>query len=506
MQILPSKGQRQFFVHRLQDQEIIYVTYIENGLPVNVMLTMVTLQHANSQGILDAIMSGLHQAGLSEDDLKAKLVGFGCDGASVMIGHRNGVSARLKEMFGSLVTIWCVAHRLELTALDSMKSFPALTELKKSINGIYKHYHTSAKATRELKTVAEGLNIHLVKPGTIDGTRWLLHTLHGLSALIRNYQAILFHLESHASDMHDREASDLMKGRASHTVKGLKQFKTVIFVHLLLDILSELKDLSLLFQRDGLTLQMVSDGLQKTTLALVAMKTVPGQHLKQFLDEVGPFPGNMYSGVQLDRKQVDDDNLHKVKEKLINGFCDYVNTRFGSLDDGVFKAAATMFDLSNWPEDITDLATFGLADLETFVSHFKGILEACEDFISIQEAKREWIDLKVLVHRHFRHLQSQVLWQRLLQGAIGRPEQFPHMQMIVEILLVFPMSTSCCERGFSCMKRIKSDWRGSLSNQMLNSLLRISLHGPEVEDYNAEQAVEKWWQSGQRTRRPMFSD
>ena len=258
----------------VQDQEIIYITYIENGLPVNVMLTMVVLQHANSQGILDAIMSGLHQAGLSEEDLKAKLVGFGCDGASVMIGHRNGVSARLKEMFGSLVTIWCVAHRLELAALDSMKSFSILTELKQIINGIYKHYHTSAKASRELKTVAEALNIDLVKPGTIDGTRWLPHTLHGLSSLIRNYQAVLLHLESHASDMHDREASDLMKGRASHTVKALKQFKTVIFVHLLLDILSELKDLSLLFQRDGLTLQMVSDGLQKTTLALVAMKVI----------------------------------------------------------------------------------------------------------------------------------------------------------------------------------------------------------------------------------------
>ncbi|KAL7403033.1 hypothetical protein ABVT39_023432 [Epinephelus coioides] len=51
--------------------------------------------------------------------------------------------------------------------------------------------------------------------------------------------------------------------------------------------------------RDGLTLQMVSDGLQKTTLARVAMQTVPGQHLKQFLDEVGPFPGNTFSGVKL---------------------------------------------------------------------------------------------------------------------------------------------------------------------------------------------------------------
>ncbi|XP_078031836.1 uncharacterized protein LOC144467324 [Epinephelus lanceolatus] len=121
--------------------------------------------------------------------------------------------------------------------------------------------------------------------------------------------------------------------------------------------------------REGLTWQMVSDGLQKPTLALVAMQTVPGQHLKQFLDEVGPLPGNTFSGVKLNRKQVGDDDFHKVKDKLINVFCNNLTMLFGNLDEGVLKAAATMFDLSNWPEDITDLATFGLADVETFVTH-----------------------------------------------------------------------------------------------------------------------------------------
>ncbi|KAL7404221.1 hypothetical protein ABVT39_011654 [Epinephelus coioides] len=95
------------------------------------------------------------------------------------------------------------------------------------------------------------------------------------------------------------------------------------------------------------------------------------QHLKQFLDEVGPFPGNTFSGVKLNRKPVDDDDFHKVKDKLINGFCDKLTTWLGNLDEGVLKAAATMFDLSNWPEDITNLATFGLADVETFVTHFQ---------------------------------------------------------------------------------------------------------------------------------------
>ncbi|KAL7379573.1 hypothetical protein ABVT39_001476 [Epinephelus coioides] len=111
-------------------------------------------------------------------------------------------------------------------------------------------------------------------------------------------------------------------------------------------------------QRDGLTLQMVSDGLQKTTLALVAMQTVPGHHLKQFLVEVGPFPGNTFSGVKLNRKQVDDDDFHKVKDKLINGFCDNFTTRFGNLDEGVLKATATMFDLSNWPKSLTITGSF----------------------------------------------------------------------------------------------------------------------------------------------------
>lgn len=239
---------------------------------------------------------------------------------------------------------------------------------------------------------------------------------------------------------------------------------------------------------------------------LYVFQTVPGQRLQQFLEEVGPFPGNTYSDVQLNRKQVDDDNFHRVKKKLIDAFCDYVTTRFGSLNEGVFKAAATLFDPCNWPEDLTDLATYGLTDLETFVTHFQDVLEACTDFKSIQEAKQEWLDLKVVVHRHFKHLEPQVLWQRFLQGAVGRPEQFPHMKLIVEIVLVFPMSTSCCERGFSCMKRIKSDWRGSLSNEMLNSLLHISIHGPEVKEYDAEKAVTKWWQSSFRTRRPLLKD
>ncbi|KAJ8386092.1 hypothetical protein AAFF_G00176860 [Aldrovandia affinis] len=306
----------------VKDQELIYCTYLQNGKPVNQLIQIVALDHANSQGILDAILSGLLKVVVAEGDLKKRLVGFGCDGASVMLGVNNGVTARHQRLCPSLVPIWRVAHCLELVALDSVKQVPQLQDIKQTLCAIHKHYTCSAKASRELEEISKAMEISIVRPGNTEGTRWLPHMSHALEALMRNYRPILIHFENHASDPNDKEASAAMKGRAKLVQQSLKQQKMLLFIHLMLDVLQELKQLSLLFQRDGLTLQIVTDGLQTTTLALVAM-------------------------------------------------------------------------------------------------------------------------------------------------------QFQHMQVIAEISLVLPMSSSCYERGFSSMKRIKSDWRSCLSNEMLNCLLQI---------------------------------
>jgi hypothetical protein len=42
------------------------------------------------------------------------------------------------------------------------------------------------------------------------------------------------------------------------------------------------------------------------------------------------------------------------------------------------------------------------------------------------------------------------------------------------------------ERGFSAVKRIKSDRRSNLRTETMNHLLLASIEGPALEDYNAE--------------------
>ncbi|CAH1264085.1 ZNF862 [Branchiostoma lanceolatum] len=488
------------------DQELIYITFIQDGLPVNHLVNIVTLEHAHATGILDAILTGLERVGLNREDLTRRLVGFGSDGAAVMIGVNNGVGAKLKQFCPSIITVWCVAHRLELAALDTIKEHPLLKDLKEALKSIFKHYTDSAKASRELRDVGELLGVQVVKPGNINGCRWLPHMSRALEALVRNYKAIMVHFENHANDHNNTEASATMRGRAKVIYRSLSRYKMVKFIHLMVDVLKELREASLLFQKDGLTLQDVSDGLSQVTLAMMAMQTTPGPSLQGFLNAVGE--DSTYLDVKLSgpRGEQEDMTFMRMTDHLIDDFCSFVTSRFGNLEEGVLKAASTLFNHSTWPNEVAEVQTYGNDALEVFMAHFQPILDSCEDFQSTDMARREWRELKLVVTRHFMHLPSCTVWQRFLQGTIGRPNQFSHMKVLVEMYLVIPMNSSCCERGFSSMKRIKSDWRSSLGNEMLNNLLQISIHGTTVDDYDPEAAIHKWYHGGMRMRRPELLD
>uniref|UniRef100_A0A8W8HXB6 Uncharacterized protein n=1 Tax=Magallana gigas TaxID=29159 RepID=A0A8W8HXB6_MAGGI len=58
-------------------------------------------------------------------------------------------------------------------------------------------------------------------------------------------------------------------------------------------------------------------------------------------------------------------------------------------------------------------------------------------------------------------------------------------------------SNAVCKRHFSCVKRIKSDWRSRLTSQMMNHLMTVSIKGPSLDDYNAERAIQLKYITGQ---------
>lgn len=65
-----------------------------------------------------------------------KFVCLGSDGASVMIGKNNSVYVHLKTDVPSLISIHCIAHKLELGFQDTIKDVKLFEDVKEMLKGI----------------------------------------------------------------------------------------------------------------------------------------------------------------------------------------------------------------------------------------------------------------------------------------------------------------------------------------------------------------------------------
>lgn len=125
-----------------KELELMYVRYLEQGTTMNRFLKVHELRDATAQGIIYTMDEAMNQAGVA--DWKAAMVHMGTDGASVYTGKHNGVVAKLTQDIPWLTGIHCVAHNLELAALDALKAEEALNDVKEMLQGIYKHYKYSS--------------------------------------------------------------------------------------------------------------------------------------------------------------------------------------------------------------------------------------------------------------------------------------------------------------------------------------------------------------------------
>ena len=60
-------------------------------------------------------------------------------------------------------------------------------------------------------------------------------------------------------------------------------------------------------------------------------------------------------------------------------------------------------------------------------------------------------------------------------------ERLPNFLMVIEICLVIPVQSACCERGNSCLNRIMSDFRSTLGVFTVEAFMRISINGVSPE-------------------------
>ena len=96
------------------EAEMVYVRHARHGVIAVEFAGYVNVERANAPGILAAISTAMTRLGVTDAEWQEKLVGFGSDGASVMVGKNNGVIALLRQLQPAVQGVHCAAHRMEL--------------------------------------------------------------------------------------------------------------------------------------------------------------------------------------------------------------------------------------------------------------------------------------------------------------------------------------------------------------------------------------------------------
>ena len=480
------------------DEEMIQVRVLKDNIPVHKFVSVKPLAKSDAANVASAVVSAL-ESECECSGWRSKLVGMCADGAAVNMGVRSGVAKRLQDEVPHLIPIHCCAHRVELAIKNISTEVDFFKTLEDTLLELYKLYHRSPLCWSGLQQVCEVMKVKVAKPIKLGGTRWVAHRYRALKTLLDGWQGFVIHTAQTA------QSSTQNKNRAKQLHTTLTSLKFFLFSHACVEFLAAIQHFSKVLQYDGIT----SDGALKSFAAtqerLHNMETTIDSSISTLVESLGVDLSYNGETLKLPRgyssKAAVVTAVTTLMKRLLSGALKALNDRFSSFQSSPVIVAVSVFSPLTWPTEQSAFAEFGYDKIRVLSSHFALPLQ--QQGYSPELCIEEWPELKLRVKDFLSKdpsIQYLPMWQRILTEYKEHPA-LKNILALVMITLVIPVQTATLERGFSLMKLIKSDWRNRLSPEMLAKLLIIKLNGPDIDHFDAEPAIMKWWTGEPRSRR-----
>ena len=273
-----------------------------------------------------------------------------------------------------------------------------------------------------------------------------------------------------------------------------------------MEFLAPIKHFSKVLQYDSITIDGMLRSFSATKERLGNLLTSINSSITGRLESLGEDLSYQGETLKVPRgysnKSAVSSAVSQLMKKLFSEAVKALDSRFSTVGVNPVTQAMSFFSPHTWPRESSSLAGFGYDEVSLLSSHFSQPLQHAG--YSPECCCEEWPELKMRARQILTKEPSVSylpLWKRILEEYKDNPA-LTNILGLLRITLVIPVQTATLERGFSLMKRIKTDWRNRLSPQTLSQLMMIKLDGPGLDQFNPEPAIKRWWKEGPRSRRP----
>lgn len=468
-----------------QEQISLVLRYYYKGTVHESFLHFEHADKLDAAGLTEKIVNSLQKYGLQ---YKEQLVGQGYDGASVMSGRHNGVSARIQSQAQQAFYVHCNAHCLNLVIVDTVKAVPEascffslMQRLYTFLSGSYVHQKWQDIQRAMFQDQPRELP-------RLSDVRWACR-FHACRNLMDRLPAVLRVL---------RDIDDENSGDRCVEARGLSGQIDLNFIGLLVifhRLLGDTKFLSDMLQSPSLDLARAVDlieALQDT--------------FEQYRDEV--FFEELWTEV-LDIAQqcnINTECVSKRQPKISSALHESVVTstvgqRNSDKDKDSF--CKTVF----YPILDTVKAELQKRFSKTNCDIMKGIqalnpksnsfLKETPLFCLGSIYNTNLDDLKHELHQAKRILDRKKatgmkdLTSLLEFTVFLEPfsEVFFELFRLCKIAVALPVSTAACERSFSALKLIKNHLRTTMNNDRLSDLGVLSVESSRAKALDMDEFV-----------------
>ncbi|XP_060596481.1 zinc finger protein 862-like [Ruditapes philippinarum] len=478
----------------------ICVRYIHNGIPYTDFLANIELSDGCAHTIVTALLTYFEKCEINT----SKCVSLATDGASVMVGKKTGVGVQLVAKAAPFcVQTHCVAHRLNLSITDAIKDNDAMKKFNVKFGELFNFFSNSGNRTytlRQMQTLLDEPELSIKAPYPV---RWL-----GLKRAVETvhecYGSLLATLSS--IGVNDTKAKGLYKYFSS--------YKTAILIGLMCDVHVELGKLCCTLQSEKLMFSDVPAIVESTVSMLNILKTNDGECFKIMKGNLRYEEDKVFYGnEELTNYSLNiDSQIETVRQNYLSNLIKNIKRRIPKHDSKLMLSLNEVLEPS-----IVRMASpeSNETALQCLIDHYgndkviksvsgnmiSGYVETVKPVVKIIQSEqllKEWPGVCGMMAGCYKNLSLPEFCQRII---LKHKDQFPNIAKLAVIALCMQVTSVECERSFSTQNRIKSKYRASLGDVSLEALMRVSLFGPSVENFDSEQCARQWLTKRRRKKR-----
>ena len=403
-------------------------------------LACIPLESTDASSISDGIKQVLADYKLNMT--KCAAVSF--DGAANFSGVHGGVQAILRESQPTLLYVHCSAHRLQLALMHASSQCAPIKRLLASVGRLYSQIGHSPKRIRDLLEIEKMLEEPAHKLVQPVATRWLSYD-RSISMIWQHYAALLLLLE-------DLYTNGELGGEVGGLLLEMRRSETIYFTCILKEMFCHLSRLSRCLQSASITFM---DALKSVNATLDTLLQIDFDRLE--LEAAAKAESCTQAGVHVEHVTVEQKNkILSDCKKYLRLVVQGIRARFSDDFSCIARFQQSLHDREVSP-DFTELGQLFNMNVELLKQEWPVLRNYPGDFSQTNQLSK---------------LASEETFRTLL----------PNLSQLAQLLLLVPIGTATVERTFSAMNRIMTDLRSRLSSEHLDSLLLISIEGPEIPD------------------------